>query len=343
MGTWIERSTGLLPAINNWWEISSVDPADIVAVYQPIGADTLAKSYTNLVNPGINDASPVIAPTWSDTVGWTFTGTEHLTTGIVGNGLHTFMVRINNIAQTAVQRIVMGYNSGRSEFLGVEFAGTINLPSKYNTGFFGGATGSLGDSVACIARNKIYMNSSLHDFLPESALEEWSEGAISIANGIGVASQYIGDISAMAIYNRELTQSEISEISGNMSLLTFADDPDPPLPTVNYIVQNPSTRRLNSLSHELWCATSNGIFRTFDGGRGWAKIPVPNPSNSEFNDNPASTVDQLTFHWIDYDPTDNTILYALAARAATSRVWMYKATNSGINSSDWTSRGVVVA
>jgi hypothetical protein len=339
MGTWVERSTGLLPAINNWWEISTVDPSDIVAVYQPIGADSLAKSYTNLVNPGTNDASPIVAPTWSDTVGWTFSGTEHLTTGIVGNGNQTYIVRINNAEQSITQRTIMGYSSGRSQFLGILFLVSFELPSRYNTGNFG-TTGSgyVGDMIVCMARRSTYVNGAFVE-AGGIALETWSEGEISIANDLGI-NKYIGDISALAIYNRELTQPEIAEIGGNMSALTSADDPDPVLPSVNYIVQNPATKRLNSLSHELWAAASSGIFRTFNGGREWAKITLPDPSNAEFSDSPAATVNELTFHWIGYDPTDNTILYAMAAKAASSRVWIYKATNSGVNVSDWTSRGV---
>ena len=338
--TWVERSGGLRPGVNRWWQISSIATADIVAVYQPIGADTLAKSYTNLVNPGTNNASPVVAPSWDTTIGWTFSGTEHLTTGIVGNGLHTYIVRLNNVNTAATQRVVMGYSSGRSQFLGTEFIGSINLPSKYNTSFLGSiSTGNTGDIIACLARNKVYDNGNLLDFISDSSLDIWSEGEISISNDLGLA-RYIGDLSAMAIYNRELTQPEIAEIGGNMSALTSADDPDPVLPAVSWIIQNPSTKHLNSTSHELWAATDSGLFRTFNGGRGWAKIPLPDPSNAEFGDSPAATIDELTFHWINYDRGDETILYALGAKNSVSRIWAYKATNSGVNITDWSSRGV---
>ncbi len=110
---------------------------------------------------------------------------------------------------------------------------------------------------------------------------------------------------------------------------------------VNYIVQNPATGHLNSSSHELWAATDDSLFRTFNGGRDWAQITLPDPSNAEFSDSPAATISELTFHWIDYDPTDQTILYALGAKSSTNRIWIYKASNSGVNVSDWSSRGVL--
>jgi len=109
---------------------------------------------------------------------------------------------------------------------------------------------------------------------------------------------------------------------------------------VNYIVQHPSTRHLNSTSHELLIATDDGIYHSIDGGRGWAKITLPDPSNAEFADSPAATVDELTFHWVDYDPTDSTIIYALAEKLSVNRQWLYKTTDNLVS---WISRGIVAA
>ena len=60
-----------------WWKISSP-----VVAYQPKGAVSLAASYSNLVNPGTNDAALGVAPTWNATDGWIFNGsTQYLSTG----------------------------------------------------------------------------------------------------------------------------------------------------------------------------------------------------------------------------------------------------------------------
>ncbi len=109
---------------------------------------------------------------------------------------------------------------------------------------------------------------------------------------------------------------------------------------VNYIIINPDTKRLNSTSHELWIATDGGIRRSLNGGRDWLPVTLPDPSNAEFGDSPASTVDQLTFHWIDYDPTDRSALYCLGFRLAVNRVWIYKSIDIAVS---WSSRGVVTA
>lgn len=109
---------------------------------------------------------------------------------------------------------------------------------------------------------------------------------------------------------------------------------------VNYIVQHPVTRFLNSSSHELLIATDDGIYHSINGGVSWAKITLPDPSNAEFADAPAATVDELTFHWVDYDPTDETIIYVLAIKSSVNRQWLYKSSDNLLS---WTSRGIVTA
>ncbi len=346
MGTWTARNTGLAGSQNQWWLASGINASEVVVAYQPLGADNVADSYVNLVTPGVNNATPIVAPVFATATGWTFNNSEHLTTNVTGTGQHTIIIRIDTTTPVlGVTLSVSGYLGPPAQYMEVNrFLGAARRwDIGYNASTSSPVGGSPSDFVICLAANQLYIDGAILG-AATGTLDTWSAGTITIANNIvGGSTKFVGNITAYAIYNRQLTSSEVNAITANMTALTSSDDPTPALPTVNYIVQNPSTRRLNSLSHELWCAASSGVFRTFDGGRGWAKIPLPDPSNTEFNDNPASTVSQLTFHWIDYDPTDNTILYALAARAAINRVWVYKATNSGVNSSDWTSRGIVVA
>lgn len=107
----------------------------------------------------------------------------------------------------------------------------------------------------------------------------------------------------------------------------------------HWIVQNPATRQLSSESHELWLATDDGIYHSLNGGRQWSKIALPTPSNDELLLSSPATIDDLKFHWIDYDPTNQTILYALGAAilVGKNRLWIYKTTDVGLI---WTSRGV---
>jgi lysophospholipase L1-like esterase len=69
-------------ALTSWYR-SNNTPMPI-AVYEPFSASTLAASYVNVVNPGVHDAAaPVAAPTFIAGSGWSFNGTQYLTTDII--------------------------------------------------------------------------------------------------------------------------------------------------------------------------------------------------------------------------------------------------------------------
>lgn len=105
---------------------------------------------------------------------------------------------------------------------------------------------------------------------------------------------------------------------------------------VNSMVLRPGDARLPNTVHELWIATDGGVFSSFDGGRHWLKMNMPEPSNDEFNDVPAATVDDLDFVCIRYSPKTAGTVYVLAA-SATPRLWIYKTVDWGIT---WENRGL---
>ena len=107
---------------------------------------------------------------------------------------------------------------------------------------------------------------------------------------------------------------------------------------VNYIVIDKSTQHLPRESHVLYIATNDGVFKTLNGGGSWAQFTLPDPSNAEFSDTPAATVDELTFHWFADDARITQTFYVLAAKASEQRVWIYKSEDQG---DTWTSRGVL--
>lgn len=114
--------------------------------------------------------------------------------------------------------------------------------------------------------------------------------------------------------------------------------------STNYITIHPKTRHLDSTGHILLAATDGGIYRTENGGRQWEQIVLPDPSNAEFGDVPAATVDELVFDWVDYaqlnpnDPDGPMAIYCRGLKTANSRMWIYR---SDDNADSWTSRGVV--
>jgi hypothetical protein len=109
---------------------------------------------------------------------------------------------------------------------------------------------------------------------------------------------------------------------------------------VNYITLRPGSSRSGVINHELYACTDGGILRKNFGTLEWAQITLPDPSNAEFGDSPAATVDELTFHWMGYDPRILNTIFVIAAKDSVSRLWIYRSDDSGLS---WTSRGVLTA
>lgn len=108
---------------------------------------------------------------------------------------------------------------------------------------------------------------------------------------------------------------------------------------VNALALRPGDKRLPNTVHELYVATDGGLYRTRNGGRFWAKVDLPDPSNAEFVDVPPATVDQLTFHDIVYSQEDPNVVWVLAS-SPTPRVWVYATGDNGLT---WASRGLVTS
>lgn len=106
---------------------------------------------------------------------------------------------------------------------------------------------------------------------------------------------------------------------------------------VNSLSLRPGDKRLPNTVHELYAATDGGVYRTFNGGRSWAKVNLPDPSNAEFADAPPAVVGDLVFHKVVYSQEDPDVLWILAS-SATPRLWVYTTAN-GI---DWISRGLKI-
>lgn len=109
---------------------------------------------------------------------------------------------------------------------------------------------------------------------------------------------------------------------------------------VNYIAQHPSSLNLRSENHELFIATDGGVFRSTDGGRTWAQLTLSTPDNSQFQDDPAPTADNLTYHWVAFGPNITNLIYVLGVNSTTQRMWIYRSTDKG---KSWTNKGISTA
>lgn len=107
---------------------------------------------------------------------------------------------------------------------------------------------------------------------------------------------------------------------------------------VNSLALRPGDKRLPNTVHQMFAATDDGLYRTYNGGRSWSKLNLPDPSNDEFADAPAATIDELVFHKVVYSREDPDLLWALASKASPARIWVY---NTDDDTATWSSRGLV--
>jgi len=202
-------------AVSGWWALYG---QTVVAAYQPKGAASLAASYVNLANPGVNDASAGVAPTL-DASGWVFNGsTQYLTTGIVPASGYTMIVRFSDATANASFRAMIGSLSPTLQRFYID-------PNRTSVGILYAAGGSvtvasgIDNGVLAIAGQSAYRNGVLDGAIPASTI---SAAAIYIGarNNNGVADVFrVCKIQAVAIYSTTLSDSEVAMITARMNLL----------------------------------------------------------------------------------------------------------------------------
>ena len=185
-----------------WWRAGGAP--EPVAVYQPIGAASLANSYVNLVNPGTFDAAPGVAPTWASGTGWTFNGTDqHLTTGIqaLTNQSQAMIVRFSNA--------VVGFSvlaGALDESNANGFALQPSRPNnriRYWSGSFLQIDAVFTSGVIGVAADKGYRNGSQELGSISAATPEIGHIFIGAANrfGTGATAFLSCNVQAVAIYD----------------------------------------------------------------------------------------------------------------------------------------------
>lgn len=198
----------------DWWAVTG---KTCVAAYQPIGAASLAASYTNLANSGTNNAAPGTAPTWASATGWVFNGsTQYLTTGVVPADGWSAICRYSNRSSTA------GYVMGIGQTVG-QYFGFIPTASNVIYGLGGtiSVAPALDSGVVAISGQRAYRNGSVDG----GTISSWS-GTTSLIIYIGAANRgvpnnyFAGNIQAIAIYSDTLSGAEVAAVSAAMAALT---------------------------------------------------------------------------------------------------------------------------
>jgi hypothetical protein len=206
-----------LPAAASWWLSGGISSANAIGVYQPIGAASLVASYTNLANPGVNDAAPGVAPTWASGTGWTFNGsTQFLNTGIAPQNGWSMIVRWAIAARDSTNRGIVGSRETASNRFGIatpwstnqvfyQYASTTRTPVR-----------SVLSGVDAITPEAYYGDGVGTTWTPSGT---FTAGAVQIGLVSNTGTHFLGDIQAVAIYDTTLTSDQVASVTTALNLL----------------------------------------------------------------------------------------------------------------------------
>jgi len=199
-----------------WWTLSNTKSA--VAAYQPIGASSLANSYINKANPGTNDATVGVAPTWSASTGWTFNGSsQYLNTGITPT-VQTWSGISKYSNATAATAFVFGSmnNAGTLSF-GIMPNRDTNVVRYDNSSSVAVAPG-LATGTLAIAGLNAYRNGVSDGTIPSVAGTMDRTIFLGARSEAGGPTWYLnGSIQSTAFFNTTLSSSQVASISGAMN------------------------------------------------------------------------------------------------------------------------------
>lgn len=214
-------------AAADWWLSGGVLAANAIAVYQPIGAASLAASYTNLANPGTYTAAPGTAPTFAAATGWTFNGsTQYLTTGVVTSSADwSLIIRFSEKSSTNQRALLGAVKTVPSIIRGIQ----ISMDAAVSNTIFYANGGTayvetaprLSSGVLCVAGKSAYRNGTFDATIEAGANVPPLALYIGAANVNTLAVLHCNmQVQAIAIYNTTLSAAQVAAISSAMSALT---------------------------------------------------------------------------------------------------------------------------
>jgi hypothetical protein len=214
-----------------WYLTDGVLAADVVAAYQPKGAASLAASYSNLANPGTQDAVATVPPTWAAGDGWIFNGTDQYLkmAGLAFNADLTAIVRFSNFVDGSLYYCLFGkvLTDLALDRFDIQFT---NPDGPSQEGWVGASQAAVygnspANGVYALAKSGLYLNgsvaASLADVVAFTASTDAYIGTMRIDAGETHAfdGYFPGKIQAFALYNKTLAAGQIAAISAAMAAL----------------------------------------------------------------------------------------------------------------------------
>lgn len=195
------------------WLSGGVSPSDVIAIYRPSIATSLASSYLRVAGSGgYANLDPAVvgagvAPTFSSG-SWVFAGSHFLDTGITSMPV-TGSIVIKYTGAVADLRFIYGsYVSGTSVFgLRITNSDTMN-PYNGEQAYF---SGTFPSGVYSICGKSVYRNSSLEGSIPAGGTAPAPSIYIGALNGIG-GLFCTANVQEFFVYNVTLTLAQVTAI-----------------------------------------------------------------------------------------------------------------------------------
>jgi hypothetical protein len=200
---------------DRWYELGG-----IVAAYQPVAAPSSIDARQNVGRGrlGTFTATPGVAPTWSPATGWTFNGTQYLSTGIVPQLGYSMLGRFSNGVALAPNALCGCSDTGGAwRFYLRPFMAAGTHRYGYGNGVLT-PSGGLISGVMGLAGTNGYLNGIL-----EGTAGTWVNATLPVYIGaeystLGptVGNFWIGNGLSIAIYSRTLSAAEMWQASLQM-------------------------------------------------------------------------------------------------------------------------------
>jgi len=203
-------------AVAGWWEVAG---KTCVAAYQPKGAASLAASYVNLAQPGVNDAAPGNAPTFATATGWTFVAanSQYLTTGIVQPGSTSWSTFVRFSGSDGV--LVGARNDYYLQSFHLRITSSGNR-SDVRLGNTATSFAYMSSGVWGYAGTAEYLNGLSRGTVVQGPVPTGIAMTIGAENGVtGMFLYFNGTVAAVAVYSDALTAGEAGTLSTAMAEL----------------------------------------------------------------------------------------------------------------------------